>query len=669
MVYEVMSFLPFKTCALELPLLSKSAHGFFNASDAGSGFWRVLCRCMAQESKLYLPPDEAGLKLLAGAHAGNPDGDCRSLLRELLTLRKHFSQDRLGRGNTELGSEHFQVATFCRFRPARKVLIDGEMSVHTNDTPVQLPLNQRVALLQQKHPKLSRADAVKMLINKGCGAAPPLSEVTNITNQEPEKNEEEVIKPVMEKSEAPGFAASVLNVTPGEFGSVMTMSPGIGIRKWSFAGVFDQAASQRDIYGRCGLRPAVGLVNGQSGALIVYGQTGSGKTHTMFGGADSSDGLVSAIAEDVLAAVDARRKAGFEVELGASYVEVFGNDITNLLGGAIGVNRGQSQRMGHKYVLEGRCEEPVPDKSSFQELLRRGNERKRKASTEMNERSTRAHTLVILRLRQRAPGATTHVESFLSLADLGGSEKVSKSKANENVCCPGGVNVGDEEVSRVTWQEYYKCRERITETNHINKGLLTLKRCVQALNERPRCAAAGRPLPRVPFNDSKLTLLLQPALSGESCTSVVVCCAPENPHAEETVQSLRFGELCSAVEHERSKDTSKEDGAAVKEALLRIDVEIRELEAAIRQKERWEWRETIRVDVVDEMDGDMVVCNEEEEMELGGRGTVEIKADDGRSQKKTMEHKVWGQVLVGAEDENARRDELIATKAKLLGEA
>ena len=65
--------------------------------------------------------------------------------------------------------------------------------------------------------------------------------------------------------------------------------------------------------------------------------------------------------------------------------------------------------------------------------------------------------------------------------------QVSKSKANENVCCPGGVNVGDEEakacptsrvmsvpeccqVSRVSWQEYYKCRERITETNHINKA-------------------------------------------------------------------------------------------------------------------------------------------------------------------------------------------------------
>lgn len=31
------------------------------------------------------------------------------------------------------------------------------------------------------------------------------------------------------------------------------------------------------------------------------------------------------------------------------------------------------------------------------------------------------------------------------------------------------------------------------------------------------------------------------------------------------------------------------------------------------------------------------------------RGTVEIKADDGTSRKRTAEHEVWGQVLVGAE--------------------
>ena len=531
-IFEIFSFIPW-TRSLNLLCASKSVRQFFKPEDKGAEFWRWLCKCICTESRLYLPSSNKDTHSLSR-------GDYRALLQELYTTRHHFVD-----ANISVKPSYFSVSTFCRVRPAK---VSGENEEMTSDreTPVQLPLNQRVVLLQQKDPKLSRAAAMKMLINKGCGAGQPLSEipVDNIMNKN-ETNESEI---ELKKAElaykpddlpsAPGFTASILNVTSGMSGSVLTVSPGIGIRNWAFQCVFDQAASQRAVHEQCGLRLAVGLVNGKSGALIVYGQTGSGKTHTMFGG-NSADGLVSSLTDDILLAVERRRAEGFEVHLGASYVEVFGNDITNLLGGAIGVNRGQSQRMGHKYVLEGRCEEAVPDRATFEDLLQRGNERKRKATTEMNERSTRAHTLVILRLRQRSPGQEAFVESQLFLADLGGSEKVSKSKANENVCAPGGVIVGDEEVSRVTWQEYYRCRERITETNHINKGLLTLKRCVQALNERQRCADQGQgqqgSLPRVPFNDSKLTMLLQPALTGEACTSVVVCCAPENQHAEDRV--------------------------------------------------------------------------------------------------------------------------------------
>lgn len=663
LIYEIFSFVPWMR-SLNLLSTSKSVHQLFKPEDPSAEFWRWLCRCLCTQSRLYLPGNK-DMQVLCG-------GDYRSLLQELCTTRHHFQGHADGVGSKTL---HFSVSTFCRVRPARKNDSDsnGTLSI---STPVQLPLNQRVVLLQQKDPSLSRAAAMKMLINKECGAGQPLAEipVDNMINKtennaEPEiylKRADLAYKPD-DLPSAPGFTASILNVVSGKSGSVLTVSPGIGIRNWGFQSVFDHTASQCDVHDQCGLRLAVGLMNGKSGALIVYGQTGSGKTHTMFGGAACSDGLVSTITDDVLLAIERRREAGFEVHLGASYVEVFGNDITNLLGGALGVNRGQSQRMGHKFVLEGRCEEAVSDQATFQELLAKGNERKRQAMTEMNERSTRAHTLVILRLRQRAPGQEEFVESQLFLADLGGSEKVSKSKANENVCAPGGVNVGDEEVSRVTWQEYYRCRERITETNHINKGLLTLKRCVQALNERQRCVEQGLAVPRVPFNDSKLTMLLQPALTGESCTSVVVCCAPENQHAEETVQSLRFGEMCGAVEHEKG-GAAKDAGAVVRDAIQRIDAEIKELESEILKKERWEWRQTKRVHVVDQMDGEMVVCNKEEEMELGGRGTVEIRADDGRSQKHTAEHNVWGQVLVGAEEENARRDELIKMRMKLLGD-
>ena len=62
-------------------------------------------------------------------------------------------------------------------------------------------------------------------------------------------------------------------------------------------------------------------------------------------------------------------------------------------------------------------------------------------------------------------------ESVLIMADLGGSEKLTKSGANEGVKGPGAIDAGgEEEVGRVTWDEYYKSRERVTETTNINKG-------------------------------------------------------------------------------------------------------------------------------------------------------------------------------------------------------
>jgi len=274
-----------------------------------------------------------------------------------------------------------------------------------------------------------------------------------------------------------------------------------------------------------------------------------------------------------------------------------------------------------------------------------------------------------LRLRQRAPGQERFVVSSLSLVDLGGSERVSKSKANELIKAPGGYVSGEQTAEKVSWKEYYSCRERITETNHINKGLLTLKRCVQALNQRQaqlRSGKPGQPV-RVPFYDSRLTQLLEPALNSYSHTRFIVCCSRADVHAEETVQTLRFGQMCSSVEHER-KDTGLDAGAAVSQAILQLDAEIKAVEAEILQKETWQWRVKTDTHVVDEMNTGGAIVNKDEEMELGGAGAVEISADDGQSKKHSVEHDVWGQVLVGAEAENRRRDELLNRRDTMLKE-
>ena len=185
---------------------------------------------------------------------------------------------------------------------------------------------------------------------------------------------------------------------------------------------------------------------------------------------------------------------------------------------------------------------------------RRGERRKRFAATNMNVRSSRAHTIVILRLLQRRAGGSRAgwdaeegdmVESTLHIADLAGSEQVKKS----------GVR-----------------GERLTEAARINNSLLVLGRCVRAL---------ARSHTHIPYRSSKLTMLLKSALGGCSRTTAVVTASPAAEHGNETLNALRFGERCALITNTAQLGaTSMADAvAAVDAALGRCDRAIGAMEA------------------------------------------------------------------------------------------
>lgn len=107
----------------------------------------------------------------------------------------------------------------------------------------------------------------------------------------------------------------------------------------------------------------------------------------------------------------------------------------------------------------------------------------------MNERSSRAHSVVVVSIDQRCTTTNARMQSRLFLADLGGSEKMSQSEADSDTKAAGSV----------AWEEYYANRQRLRETININSGLFVLKKCIDALNDRELAAQEGRPLPYVPY--------------------------------------------------------------------------------------------------------------------------------------------------------------------------
>ena len=136
-----------------------------------------------------------------------------------------------------------------------------------------------------------------------------------------------------------------------------------------------------------------------------------------------------------------------------------------------------SGRVSAAATAAGYADEVVDSYGHALDLLEIADKAKRRAATSMNERSSRAHSLIMLTLTQEAGSATGEgegkVRSTLCLCDLGGSEKVKKSNVTG---------------------------ERLMEAIHINQGLLALKNCISALNQRQSY---------VPYQDSKLTYLLE----------------------------------------------------------------------------------------------------------------------------------------------------------------
>jgi len=336
----------------------------------------------------------------------------------------------------------------------------------------------------------------------------------------------------------------------------------------------------------------------------------------------------------------------------------------------------------------------------------------------MNERSSRAHALFILSITQTANGVER--TSRLFLADLGGSEKLTKSGAADDFRSLV-VTSGGEEISRISWAEYYQHRARLQESLNINVGLYALQRCIEGLIRRDELRAQGKPA-HVPFADSKLTMLLKDALLGGAKTTVLVCASLEPRNAVESIQSLRFGEACGRIEM-RGKQAG-DGAAALKRLVEEIDAEIAAQQAIIVRDQRWEKRITTRYDTIDFKDnfkaeatmdlggaevdlgevaaGVVTVDIDIEALDKGGKdrfGRAELKAaleakgletggdkqalfarlrealakdaqsSSGATQKQTVAHEVVANVLVGAEEAEAKLELLLQRKRELLGEA
>ena len=69
---------------------------------------------------------------------------------------------------------------------------------------------------------------------------------------------------------------------------------------FSFASVYNDESTQRDIYQECVLPLLSNTIRGKNGSVFAYGPTGAGKTHTILG-TETQPGIIPRCVKDLFA--------------------------------------------------------------------------------------------------------------------------------------------------------------------------------------------------------------------------------------------------------------------------------------------------------------------------------------------------------------------------------
>ncbi|KAK6341184.1 kinesin-like nuclear fusion protein [Orbilia brochopaga] len=252
-------------------------------------------------------------------------------------------------------------------------------------------------------------------------------------------------------------------------------------------------------------------LDGYNVCIFAYGQTGSGKTYTM----TSKDGMIPQAVDQIFRTSAQLTDKGWSYTMEGSFVEVYNENLNDLLGKDTDIDKKKIEiRHDKGRTMLTECTTiPLTGPDMMEEVMRRASNNRMVAATKANERSSRSHSVFILKLAGTNRVTGERCEGTLNLVDLAGSERLSHSQAT-----------GD----------------RLKETQNINKSLSALGDVISALG-------GGKEVKHIPYRNSKLTFLLQNSLGGNSKTLMFVMVSPLMAHMNETLTSLKFAKKVSQV--------------------------------------------------------------------------------------------------------------------------
>ncbi|CAK7266583.1 Kinesin heavy chain [Sporothrix epigloea] len=313
---------------------------------------------------------------------------------------------------------------------------------------------------------------------------------------------------------------------------------------FTFDRVFDMNSKQSDIFDYSIKSTVDDILNGYNGTVFAYGQTGAGKSYTMMGTSiDDSEGrgVIPRIVEQIFASIIAS-PATIEYTVRVSYMEIYMERIRDLMAPQ-NDNLPVHEEKNRGVYVKGLLEIYVSSVQEVYEVMRRGGNARAVAATNMNQESSRSHSIFVVTITQKNVETGSAKSGQLFLVDLAGSEKVGKTGASG---------------------------QTLEEAKKINKSLSALGMVINSLTDGKSS--------HIPYRDSKLTRILQESLGGNSRTTLIINCSPSSYNDAETLSTLRFGMRAKSIKN-KAKVNAELSPAELKQLLGKAKTQITTFES------------------------------------------------------------------------------------------
>lgn len=246
----------------------------------------------------------------------------------------------------------------------------------------------------------------------------------------------------------------------------------ITTKKYPFAfdRVFGPRSKNQDIFEEIS-QLVQSALDGYNVCIFCYGQTGSGKTYTMSAG----DGMIPLAVNQIYDTAKSLEEKGWKYKMEGSFIEVYNEVLNDLLGKADEFDK-KKHEIKHdlqkgKTIITDITTVDLDSSGKVDSILQRASSNRSVASTKANERSSRSHSVFILKLIGENSVTGEKSEGTLNLVDLAGSERLAHSGATG---------------------------ERLKETQSINKSLSCLGDVIGALGQ-------GKEGGHIPYRNSKVS--------------------------------------------------------------------------------------------------------------------------------------------------------------------